>query len=61
MNIIEWKCLQTFGQVERNNNRSSQIESTQGGQLTDGTKTPRQSINQLCCTHFKTDILVPFI
>jgi len=46
MNIIEWKTLQTFGQVKRNNNRSSQIESTQGGQLTDGTKTSRQSINQ---------------
>jgi len=38
--------MQTFGQAERNNNRSSQIESTQGGQLTDGNKTPRQSINQ---------------
>jgi len=47
---------------KRNNNRSSQIESTQGGQLTDGTKTPRQSINQCAVgTHFKTDILVPFI
>lgn len=47
MNNIEWKSLQTFGQVERNNNRSSQIESTRGGQLTDRTKTPRQSINVL--------------
>jgi len=50
MNIIEWKSLQTFGQVKRNNNGSSQIESIQGGQLTDRTKTPRQSINP-CAAH----------
>lgn len=48
MNIIEWKSLQTFGQVKRNNNRSSQIESIQDGQLTDELKHHvNQSINVL--------------